>query len=68
MHTRSSRMVKYRFWVITSLEFATSLQSQNTGEGDAECLATLSYRHIDETWGVCNIFLAHEHGDRTFQR
>jgi len=59
-------MVKYRFWVTTSLESATSLQIQNTGEGDAECLlvATHSYRHMNETGGVGNIVPALEPGDR----
>jgi hypothetical protein len=55
-------MVKYRFWVTTSLESATSLQSQNTGEGlgDNECIAALFYRHMDEMWGAGNIFPALE--------
>jgi hypothetical protein len=59
-------MVKYRFWVTTSHESAASLQSQNTDEGDAECLlvATLSCRHTDETWGARDIVPALEHGDR----
>jgi hypothetical protein len=43
--------VKYRL----ATRICSLAASQNTGEGDTECLATLRYRHMDETWGVGNI-------------
>jgi hypothetical protein len=43
---RVPKMAKRCFWVTTSPESATLLQSQNTSEGDAGCLATLAHRHM----------------------
>ena len=42
---RLPKLAKHRFWVTTSLEFATLLHGHDTSEGDTEHLAPLSHRH-----------------------
>ena len=54
---RVSKMAKRCFWVTTSPEPATSLQSQNTSEGDAGRLATVAYCHMGSMTTKCGTWI-----------
>ena len=43
---RVSKMARRRVWITASPESAAFLHGQEACEGDAGCLATLSYRRI----------------------
>ena len=64
--TRLSKMEKHCFWIATSPQTATLLQSDNTCQEDAGSLATFTHRHT-AVWPP-NVWHAQHHCGTQAQR
>jgi hypothetical protein len=65
---RVPKMGRRCFWISMSPEFATSLHSQNSSEGDAVLWPVLPIViRVHEMWDVDNVIAALEHNDRIYK-